>query len=590
MEQNRRLFTFLLPRKELANEQELYYRVTAGNVCAADDRLSLKKDSTLSFNCFYGVFDYAVYREKTAVRSLLFHLSLQGDLIVRAYCTHGRDAKKPKTDLLCEERFSAKEQSKLSFSLPLPAEEKGFVYLTLTSESESAFFGGYIEAQEDPLRSVKIGLAITTFRREAFVKRNVAAITRDLPKEEFGVFVVDNGGTLSPEDLPGATLFPNKNLGGSGGFTRGILEIRKRKEYTHILLTDDDITFESEIFLRTAAILRYVLDPARTVIGAAMMELDCPYYQHEFGAEWNGIIKPHNRGIDLRDPSSLLKNALAPAAEFSAWWFNCIPSDLPDRIGLPFPFFIKIDDIEYGLRAKCDILLLNGIGVWHEAFDNKYSALWDYYSKRNEQIVNALRRPRLGPLYEFGKLLRSLSKQLIFQRYFAIDLILKAYDDFLAGADHFQTIDAIALHSKLRSLCEKQLPREELEKMGYDLSRPFYQAEPFDSFPQKLKQVFTLNGYLLPRRREDYRLIDMTSAMPKCFYRAARTLQFNPATQTGFVTEQKRFVLLKTAFRIVPYFFKLLFRYRKACRSFRKLFPELTSESAWKERLGESTL
>lgn len=588
MTDNRRIFSFLLPDRELCGEQELYYRNKGGQSALFGNTLLLKEGAEVSFDSYFNVFDYAVYQEETSIEEISYVLTLKGRLFFRVYLSLKKEeGGDPEDVLIAEKSYFSDEIGEISIPVSLSSlQGRGTLFFSLTAEADSVFYGGYIRAGNSPLRRVKIGIAITTFKREAFVKKNVAAILRDLPSEQFGVFVVDNGGTLSPEDIPGANLIPNKNLGGSGGFTRGIMEIRERKEYSHILLTDDDISFESEIFRRTAAILSYLKDSENRIIGASMLFLDKPYYQHEFGAHWDGdLVIAHNGKMDMREKASLLKNASHESAQYTAWWFNCFSARLPERIGLPFPFFIKIDDAEYCMRAKAKILLLNGIGVWHECFEYKFSSPLEYYSKRNELILNALYYPNLGVLFQFRKFLRSLAKQLIYQRYRTLELVFKAYSDFLKGAAAFKNLDAEALHRTLGSLGEQQIPRTLLEEEGYDLSRPFYQPESFETPTRKLKQVVTLNGYLLPAKSEPCRLIDMTDPKPKSFYRAGMTLQYNPVTEKGFVTKQSRLVLLKTGFRAIGYFFKLLFRFRKASRSFREAFPEIISESAWKARL-----
>lgn len=44
----------------------------------------------------------------------------------------------------------------------------------------------------------------------------------------------------------------NKNVGGSGGFTRGMIEsIRQKPKATHVLLMDDDVVVLSESIKRT---------------------------------------------------------------------------------------------------------------------------------------------------------------------------------------------------------------------------------------------------------------------------------------------------------------------------------------------------
>ena len=582
----RRLFTFLLPKTGVCEEKTLYYR-TEDDVTLKDGALFLSAGASVSFDCYFNVFDYALFRDDTPIEKVSYRLSFQGNLTLRLCLLRAAENEQGYERItLSERRVSSSEKTETVLSLPLrDLAGKGSIYLSLQAESESVFYGGEIEGDRDPLRVVKIGVAITTYKRESYVKRNVATLVRELPSDRFGVFVTDNGNTLSPQDVNGATLIPNKNLGGSSGFARGIMEIQKREGYTHILLTDDDISFEPEIFLRTAAILSYLLDAENVIVGASMLFSDDPAFQNELGAVWTGHRQlPQNKFIRVDDPLSLVKNANYPLPDYSGWWYNCIPLSLTKRIGLPFPFFIKIDDAEYCIRAHAKILLLNGIGVWHECFDYKYQSSLEYYHTRNGLILNALHYKKRGALHAFVTLICNVAKQIVLQRYRTADLIFRAFDDFLKGANAYAALDAAALHRELATLGEGGIPREELLAQGYDLSSPLHR-EQRGSFTFSIKQAITLNGYLLPAKKEGYRVVDVTASKPDFFYRARRVVQYNPITQKGFVTEQKRGVLFKTGLRLIGYFFKLLFRFRKASRSFRESFPEMISERAWRERL-----
>ena len=587
MEQDRRLFSLILPSEDLPQEKTMYYRIRKGTTCSDGQALLFPAGSTLSFDCYYNVLDYATYRETCDLDLVEYHLSVRGNVTVSLFLSRFTDRDEAYEDvLLSETTIRTLEATEVRIPLSLSSlEGRGIVYPVITALSDAAFLGGYIEAATDPRQRIKVGIAITTFKREPFVKRNVSVLVRDLPAERFGVFVTDNGNTLSPADIPGARLIPNKNLGGSGGFTRGIMEVSASEGYTHILLTDDDITFESEVFRRTAALLSYATDPDNVVVGASMLVLDKPYLQYEFGSHWNGrFVVPRNGGEDERIKLSLLRNADPDRpAEYTAWWFNCFSVSLPERIGLPFPFFIKIDDVEYCYRAAgVRFVLMNGVGVLHEAFGNKYSAVLEYYAKRNELIFNALYPEKGGLLSSMLILCRAVAKALVFQRYFVLDLVYKAFDDFLAGPEAFARVDQEKLHAELRSLGEKYLTREELTAQGYDCDRP---APLPQTNACKLRKVLTLNGYLLPAKCEDYRLADITKEKIYFYYRARRVLQYNPLTEKGFVTTQKRGYLFRAGFRLVGYFFKMLFKYRKVARAYRAALPEIVSREAWRERL-----
>ena len=75
-------------------------------------------------------------------------------------------------------------------------------------------------------------------------------------------------------------MVPNPNLGGAGGFARGLWEHRRRGRATHVLFMDDDVAFEPEILARTVALLRFARR-ADLCIAGSMMRMDRPQIQFE---------------------------------------------------------------------------------------------------------------------------------------------------------------------------------------------------------------------------------------------------------------------------------------------------------------------
>jgi hypothetical protein len=65
-----------------------------------------------------------------------------------------------------------------------------------------------------------------------------------------------------------------------------------------------------------------------------------------------------------------------------------------EKIGLPFPFFLHWDDIEYSLRLKKNnirVLHVPGLCVWHQPFDGKSDKDWIwYFDTRNALVGGAL--------------------------------------------------------------------------------------------------------------------------------------------------------------------------------------------------------
>ena len=81
--------------------------------------------------------------------------------------------------------------------------------------------------------AIKLTIGTTTMKKKAFITKNVKALNEEILSSDdeischFHIHVVDNGRTLKREDFPehpAIALHPNKNVGGSGGFARGMIE------------------------------------------------------------------------------------------------------------------------------------------------------------------------------------------------------------------------------------------------------------------------------------------------------------------------------------------------------------------------------
>ena len=114
---------------------------------------------------------------------------------------------------------------------------------------------------------------------------------------------------------------------------------------------------------------------------------------------------------------------------------------------LPIPVFIRGDDVEYGLRNAKNIIALNGICVWHEPFENKYSSAMYYYILRNRLIDNALHGREQEPR-SFIRVMRNWVKSEVYlYRYKNARLLLQGVSDYYRGIDWLKEQDSLPFDS-----------------------------------------------------------------------------------------------------------------------------------------------
>ena len=545
-----------------------------GNVSKQENSMAIVPQGTLSCDTYFNSLACDPWYRFTEVRKVAAKVEMKGRAVLSVWHYSASGEKK-----LTEKE--ADGDVELTFDLP----HTGIVYVKVTAIEETVVLGGGFYALEEPKNDVSVAVAICTYKREEYVRKNVRAIEeyKALTGEKLTVYVVDNGGTLTEKDVPGANLIENPNLGGSGGFCRGMVEAYKAGRYTHVLLMDDDVSFEGELFGRVCDFLRYVNDVEKVGIGASMILEDKPTVQYELGATWDGDrLCGLGKEEDLTDKKVLLNNAVRNEADYTAWWCCCMPLSVVDKVGLPMPMFIKNDDVEYGLRSGLDWAFPSGVGVWHMPFENKYSPFLEYYIKRNELISNCLNRKR-GLACQFRKLVRSVSLQLVQQRYFVVPYMLKGYEDFLKGPEYLKSLDAEKKNQELIASQPKQYTAKELKEMGYDVSRPVHGEKR-----NKLWQIVTLNGQLLPTflyaKKDRKRILDCNHCPPRDFFGATETVQFNYYSGKGFVTRQKRTELIRWLVALMKILIKMLFKYYRVRREYQEKMPELTSMEYWNSK------
>lgn len=492
----------VLPKPDKAAQSDLYYHANV-EVCQESGALIIAKGNTVRFDSYFNALFYPKYLRYTHVAEVSIHLRISGLAQLRVVCGTG----KGNENVLFETCVSDGQTDLPPYKLSeLPPE--GMLFFEFEAKSEAVrFLQGWYATENIPQNEIKVAAVICTYRREEYVIRNLQQLQQELwsdpecPIRDFlDAFVVDNGNTLALEEIPHVQVFPNKNCGGSGGFTRGMIEAyRKTPEYSHVLFMDDDASFEIETMVKTVQLLRFAKQFERPLcIGGQMLVEDDPMIQFEAGAYFkNARVVSMRHGLNLSDPNTLLENEIEQDVQYNGWWYCCIPLEAVKQAGLPLPFFIKADDLEYGLRIKPYFLLMNGIGVWHIVFSHKYSPHLEYYIKRNELVVSALHDSGAGIWPSLWKLIRASGKTALIGNPKTIDFILWAYRDFLEGPDFFLRTDGEQLNAKLLHEVKKP-PKGRLCSILTD---------PFRLLPVMLRVIV---GYKKAQRQYKSRVQELT--------------------------------------------------------------------------------
>ena len=180
-----------------------------------------------------------------------------------------------------------------------------------------------------------------TYKREKYVQQFLNSFPRVLKekkmKESIKAYIIDNAGTLEIKDSENIKILKNKNYGGAGGFTRGIIEAVK-DEATNILLMDDDIEIEESILERLIGFLTLLKEEYKEYfIGGSMLIKEKPSIQHEKFGIWKKFCNMSvGSNRDLTDEKEILinENEEKIALKYAAWWFCCFSVNNVKKRGL----------------------------------------------------------------------------------------------------------------------------------------------------------------------------------------------------------------------------------------------------------------
>lgn len=589
----------LFPKVGVCTESKMYYRLK-GKVFLAyeSEGLVFKKQGRAFFDTYFNGFSMGKWKKYTILDKLVLKIKIAGKFNIQLYTEEKIHEDVLKTVLL-QKVISSDSVKEMEILFP-EGNGKGMYSFSLEAlEKNSVFYGGSYETELDKtkLRDVKIGIDICTFRREKFIEKNMQILNENIFNNEnsslrnnLEVFISDNGKTLDSNHISTDRIhiFPNKNYGGAGGFTRGLIEIKKcenEKGITHALLMDDDIVIEPEALYKTYRILTMLKDEySDAFIGGAMLRLDKQNIQEESGASWNaGYLNSLKKNLNLNKLDACLYNEVEEYTEFNAWWYCCFPISIVTNTNLPLPLFIRGDDVEYGLRNMKHLILMNGICVWHEPFENKYSSFLNYYILRNQLIDNAFHFPNYGKKQLYRALIGSCLREISYYRYKNVDLIIRGVRDFCKGPEWLMQQDSESLHKEIMVSGYKGVDLSELN-IPFDYS--LYESSKIndDTKKKKIIRILTMNGMLFSAK--GINVVPMAGSRPTNFYRKSEVLNYDITSNKGFVTRKSYRDFVRCILLLIKTVVIVNSKYEKAKKDYRTKGLEMRTIEFWNVFLG----
>ena len=581
----------VLPRPE-TTEPLLYVR-TQGDVSFANETAVLVKGAELSFDTSFGVFAAGRWKRLTSVDclSVTVHASGSGriELVGVRSVVRGLSLKEK---IVASTGISSSGKT----TLEVPDFAKTFIgtyFIRVSAEqSDVVVSGGQWTTTTTAPREVRLSLSITTFNRQDYVKPTVAKVLQlvenvDSLRDRMRILVVDNARNINFDTAPNApiTVVQNPNLGGAGGFARGIIHLRDEGWSTHILLMDDDITLEPEALVRTFALFTFARD-ANLCIHGAMLSEEQAWMQFEAGSKyrWRSLypLRAIGREDDLRERKLALRDAHEKKFAYTAWWYTAFPISITRDN--PLPVFVRGDDVAFGLmHTGKHSVTMNGVIVWHADFGLKNNPSSLFYEKRNFAIVDTLVFANHHWWHLARRFIALSFRNLFSMRYASVEYMIRGVRAYLAGPEALMATDHSALHDELRKVTEEKPGPLPAELAAVAITKPRPKAIRLIGFALAIPLV---GGYILPKimRRDVLKTAPIDSRAVGLATRYNRILYRHDRLPEGFLVERdsRRFFSLLREVCVVTK--DIALNYRRLKREYKAAYPTLVSDASWHAR------
>lgn len=577
------------PEPGICTEAELYMRLSGPAALDLPGRaVEFAAGGRARFDTWFNLFNIGKWRRAAGLEDLRLILRGEGRFgLTVSLSLPGRSSER----LAIRTLTLSQEGCAVDLSHFAEHGDEGVVHFELVALGSGRLSAAEWRTAAPPLRTPALMLSVTTFRREAAVARTARRFADFAAASPLGehmhMLIVDNGQSARIDDSPHVSRVDNANLGGAGGFARGQIEAGARG-YTHCLFMDDDAAIHMDSLERTWRMLAYARAPATAVAGA-MIDAGHRWAIWENGAVFDTRCWPCHMGTDLREFRQVAKMEFATTRRagdrfYGGWWFFAFP--LAEARHLPFPFFVRGDDVSFSLVHDFDILTLPGVASFQDDFTGKESPLTWYLDLRSHLVHHlALPRMEIGPLRTARIALWFAARCALRMHYDSLSAVNLAIEDVLEGPDFFaRNADMAARRADLKALTQDEAwhpldgaPPPERRRL-----------DPDRWLPRTLMKL-SLNGLLLPgfaRWGDRITLEAAERGAVRPVWGAARITYLDGGRRNAYTVRHSKARAGAEGLRLARNLRRLVRSYGELRDTYRASYARLTAREFWDGALG----
>ncbi|MEN8659752.1 MAG: hypothetical protein ABF313_17090, partial [Marivita sp.] len=313
----------------------------------------------------------------------------------------------------------------------------------------------------------------------------------------------------------------------------------------------------------------------------------------ENGAVFNKRCRPLYNGTDLRKLPQVFRMEIEttkarPKGFYGGWWFFAFPLELTDH--MPFPFFVRGDDISFSLVHDFNIVTLPGVISFQDVdFADKQSAQTLYLDLRSHLAHHlALPDMEIGRIETLKLALSFFAKALASSHYGTARALNLAFEDTMQGPDFFAKN---ADMSERRAMIKGIMQDETWQDYLGEPPAPRMRLSPHNKFLRRFIQL-SLNGALLPFfGRFGNRVVVDADGRDHISnsWATAEMFVYDAANKKAYQVHHSKRAFFSVSLRLLRNCAVFMLRYPKIRAAWRSGYNDLTKGDFWTRRLKTGT-
>ncbi len=588
-----RVQNVIYPTANVCDIENMYYRTDDCTLKRDEDGIHLDNCS-VSYDTYFNSFSIYKWLKYTSLENLNLNIAFVGTIELTVYgheCSDGTvNTKKILVKALRNEIFDSSTIQIKDFR------NYRVLSFSLRSIGYSIIKDIGWETESINLNDIKIVINNCNFHREKYIYRNLNNIANYLDeyhlKDSFSFYIADNSHTIDRSKIgfEDVQVFQQNDVGATGGFTRGLIELLNHKDenkYSHVIMMDDDVLLEPESLFRLHSFLKILKEEYKgSFIGGALLRMDQQNIQtcHGGGWDFNRFFIFHKLFANLSDFRNVVLNEIEENATTNAWWFQCIPLTEIGLDNLPYPFFFHMEDEEYDLRNCKHIINLNSISVWHEPFEYKPGSHLHYYNVRNCLITHMMYYDSFTKL-EAKKYIKGCieynSNRYLYKN---SGLSIRGALDALKGPEWLSSINAEEFFEEVLRAGYKKMDVDTLEDhLNYDQYFSTLMSKKASLLKRVIRKL-TINGHLYPGKGINY--VNMFSSNAMDFLGFDKVIHYDSYAQKIIVTKRSIVQYFKTWLMYLKVCILIDLKFEDVRKRYRAKHKEMTNEHFWRKYIG----